>query len=243
MRLSAQDRQQLVDTNGPFVRGIAGKVKEQLPREIEFEELYDYGMQGLLEAAERYDRRHGVSFQTFAYYRVRGAMFDGIRSMGWLPRPDGPRLHFEEHASAYGSGLPNSQAGSTAVPDVDEEVRQLTAALRGVAASFVATMDRQGDTGDTAIGTTPAPQLSLERHERDTALQRALGALPPRERQLLRLYYFEDRSLAEAGELIGLSKSWASRLHARAIALLKAQLGPQLAPLDALSPGKRRARR
>jgi RNA polymerase sigma factor for flagellar operon FliA len=86
MRTSQKDRQRLVDANVPFVRSIAAKIKEQLPREIEFDDLVAYGMQGLLEAAERYDGSHGTSFTTFAYYRVRGAMFDGLRGMGWLPR-------------------------------------------------------------------------------------------------------------------------------------------------------------
>ena len=93
---------------------IAGKIKEQLPREIEFDDLYNYGMQGLLEAAERYDRKHGVTFQTFAYYRVRGAMFDGLRNMGWLPRHEYARLRFEERAAAYLSNLTEREAGAPA---------------------------------------------------------------------------------------------------------------------------------
>src|ERR1700743_3326136 len=105
MRLSAKDRQQLGDGNVPFVRSIAGKVKEQLPREIEFDDLYNYGMQGLLEAAERYDRKHGVTFQTFAYYRVRGAMFDGLRNMGWLPRHEYQRVRFAESVAGLAEHL------------------------------------------------------------------------------------------------------------------------------------------
>ena len=61
MRLSGKERQKLVDANVPFVRSIAGKIKEQLPREIEFDDLYNYGMQGLLEAADRYDRQSPFS--------------------------------------------------------------------------------------------------------------------------------------------------------------------------------------
>src|SRR3954447_1384288 len=114
MRLSDKDRQKLVDANVPFVRSIAGKIKEQLPREIEFDDLYNYGMQGLLEAAERYDRKHGVGFQTFAYYRVRGAMFDGLRAMGWLPRNEYQRMRFEERAVAYLSNLAEREAGAEA---------------------------------------------------------------------------------------------------------------------------------
>src|SRR5260221_12843160 len=105
MRTTAKERQRLVDANVPFVRSIAAKIKEQLPREIEFDDLVAYGMQGLLEAAQRFDGSHGTSFTTFAYYRVRGAMFDGLRGMGWLPRAEYSPLRFEERASPSLSNL------------------------------------------------------------------------------------------------------------------------------------------
>src|SRR5262245_39900363 len=82
----------LVEEHLPFVRSIAAKLKEQLPREIEFDDLVSYGLRGLLEAAKRFDRDHGTAFRTYAYYRIKGAMFDGLRSMGWLPRGEYARL-------------------------------------------------------------------------------------------------------------------------------------------------------
>jgi RNA polymerase sigma factor for flagellar operon FliA len=248
MRLSAAERQKLVDANVPFVRSIASKIKDQLPREIEFDDLYNYGMQGLLEAAERYDRRHGVTFQTFAYYRVRGAMFDGLRNMGWLPRHEYARLRFEERAAAYLSNLTEREAGAgvaalPAVVNVDDEVRQIAEALGGVAAIFVTTMEGQTEKGDVATGMTPSPQADIERQERDVAIEAALKELPDKERRLLQLYYFEDRPLEEAGKIMGLSKSWSSRLHARAIELLKDALKRQVGPEGKLGKAKPRARR
>jgi RNA polymerase sigma factor FliA len=250
MRLSATDRQKLVDANVPFVRSIASKIKDQLPREIEFDDLYNYGMQGLLEAAERYDRRHGVTFQTFAYYRVRGAMFDGLRNMGWLPRHEYARLRFEERAAAYLSNLTEREAGAgvaaegAAVVNIEDEVRQVAEALGGVAAIFVTTMEGQKEKGDVATGMTPTPQVEMERQERDVAVEAALKELPEKERRLLQLYYFEDRPLEEVGKIMGLSKSWSSRLHARAIELLKDAIKRQVGPEGTTAAkGKSRARR
>jgi RNA polymerase sigma factor for flagellar operon FliA len=248
MRLSPQERQRLVDANVPFVRSIAGKVKEQLPREIEFDELYDFGMKGLLEAAERYDRRHGVGFQTFAYYRVRGAMFDGLRAMGWLPRHEYQRLRFEERAATYLSNLADRDAGAgdemPAVINVEDEMRQIAEALGGVAAIFVTSIDPRKETGDTEAGTAASPQLAIEHKERDRAITQALAALPEKERRLLQLYYFEDKPLEEVGRLMGLSKSWSSRLHARAIELLKQHLmDSEVEPERASERHKPRARR
>jgi RNA polymerase sigma factor FliA len=247
MRLSAKERQKLVDGNVPFVRSIAAKIRDQLPREIEFDDLYNYGMQGLLEAAERYDRRHGVTFQTFAYYRVRGAIFDGLRNMGWLPRHEYQRLRFEERAAAYLSNLNEREAGAPhqgdAVVNIEDEMRHIAQALGGVAAIFVTTMEGKRERSDTAPGTTAAPQLHMETQERDVAVEEALAALPEKERRLLQLYYFEDRPLSEVGKIMGLSKSWSSRLHARAIELLKQNLARHVVPEGAPARHKPRARR
>src|SRR5438045_7517774 len=102
---SAENKQRLVADNLPFVRAIAAKVKEQLPREIEFDDLVAYGTQGLIEAAERYDPAHGTAFTTFSYYRIRGAIYDGLRGMGWLPRGEYARLRFEERSNALMQNL------------------------------------------------------------------------------------------------------------------------------------------
>jgi RNA polymerase sigma factor FliA len=251
VRTTQKDRQRLVDANVPFVRSIAAKIKEQLPREIEFDDLVAYGMQGLLEAAERFDGSHGTSFTTFAYYRVRGAMFDGLRGMGWLPRAEYARLRFEERASAYLSNLSDRDAGAAAGGElmpplrIEDEMRAIADALGGVAAIFITTMDARREEAESGSA-TPMPQQQVERSERNHAIRRALDSLPEKERRLLELYYYEDRTLLEAGQALGLSKSWSSRLHARAITLLKQALekvGVQ--PEQPLPPptGRRRAKR
>src|SRR3954470_2467396 len=124
MGASAKERQQLVDDNVPFVRAAAAKLKESLPREVEFDDLVAYGMEGLLEAAERYEKRFGVAFTTFAWYRVRGAMFDGLRAMGYSSKADTP-LRFEERANAYLGNVTDREAGAghDTAPDLDAEVR------------------------------------------------------------------------------------------------------------------------
>src|SRR2546428_1067482 len=107
----APDKKRLVADNLPYVRAIAARIKDQLPKEIEFDDLVAYGTQGLLEAADRFDGRHGASFTTFAYYRVRGAIFDGLRRMGWLPRAEYARTRFEERAAHYLDNLAERDAG------------------------------------------------------------------------------------------------------------------------------------
>ncbi|MCS6913570.1 MAG: sigma-70 family RNA polymerase sigma factor [Myxococcales bacterium] len=218
-------QQRLIEQHIPLVRSIARRLCKQMPG-IDLEDLVGFGMQGLLEAAQRYDRRHGVVFSTFAYYRVRGAMFDGVRAMGWLPRGEYARLRFEERANAL---LENLSARASAELEaaegkdpLEQEAEQLASALSGVATVFVTLMGSLNQT--TLLDERPAPLEQIEQRQLAERLRRALSRLPDKERRLIDLYYFGDQTLEQVGAELGLSKSWTSRLHARAVALLREEL-------------------
>ena len=218
---SPAERQRLVEGHIAFVRSIAAKVKEQLPREIDFEDLVGYGTQGLIEAADRYDPVHGTAFSTFSYYRIRGAIYDGLRGMGWLPRGEYAKHRAEERANAYLQNVSDRDVGSAGQDTLDDDVRSIADALGGLATIFVMALDSL--TEEPVDGAPLSSQLVEEQQQRHV-VREALASLPDKERRLLELYYFEDRSLLDAGAELGLSKSWASRLHARAITLLKEAL-------------------
>jgi RNA polymerase sigma factor for flagellar operon FliA len=225
-RTPAQDR--LIEDHIPYVRSIARKLREQVPA-IEFDDLVGFGMQGLIEAAQRYDDRHGVAFTTFAYYRVRGAMFDGLRSMGWLPRSEYSRLRVEDRASSYMQNLAARQSQPTGpkegtaprhgAGDVESEVRDIAEALHGVATVFVTLLGQKEE--QQLEDERAAPHAELERRQMAERVRKAMRRLPDKERHLIEMYYFHDQTLEQVGSSMGLSKSWTSRLHARAITLLR----------------------
>ena len=101
--MAAPEKSQLVEQHLSLVQALARKVKRTLgtSRAIDLEDLVAYGSKGLVEAAERFDARQGVAFSTFAYYRIRGAMYDGLRTMGWYSRADYARYRAEERANEY----------------------------------------------------------------------------------------------------------------------------------------------
>src|ERR1044071_102934 len=99
--MSRPDRDQLIQQHLSLVQSVARKLKKQITARVEFDDLVGYGSKGLIEAAERFDPRHGVAFTTFAYYRIRGAMLDGLRTMGWYSRADYARYRAEERANEY----------------------------------------------------------------------------------------------------------------------------------------------
>jgi RNA polymerase sigma factor for flagellar operon FliA len=220
------NRDQLVVQYEPYVRSIAGKIKKTLSKEIEFDDLVEYGMVGLLEAAERFDAKFGANFMTFSYYRIRGAIYDGLRGMGWMSRTEYARVRFEEKSNSYLGNQSDRQAGAVGEKEGDD-VQNLAEVVSGLAAIFVTTLD--GLEGlQIRDENEPLPEEKLGLAQARKLVRDAIAKLNEQERQLLELYYYRELSLQEVGEQLGLSKSWTSRLHARAIDKLQRLLRDSL---------------
>ncbi|HSE42857.1 MAG TPA: sigma-70 family RNA polymerase sigma factor [Acidobacteriota bacterium] len=212
-------KEELVEKYTPLVRSIAAQLKSRLGVNLEFDDLMSSGRLGLLEAAERFDYKLGVSFKTFAYYRIRGAMYDGLRKMEVITRRKDPRIKFEEAANQLiGSEVTrgSTEARKPTVKDDIEEVRGLISSL--VPIYFLAT-DALDQIQHPEKSSNIEEQASLTQEKE--VLKEALGKLSKNERTLIELYYYQDLTLEEAATKLGLSKSWASRLHARALSKLK----------------------
>jgi RNA polymerase sigma factor for flagellar operon FliA len=223
-----KDRQALALQYMPYVRHIAGRIRRKLGGQIEYADLVEYGMIGLLEAADRYDPTLGTTFMTFAYYRIRGAIYDGLRGMGWLSRTQYAKARFEERANAYLGEVAQGAAASEATEaspsaeaqaemgPLEHAVHDLATAVQGLAAVYITSLDAASglQLSDTA---RPLPEEQLGLEQNRALVRTALKKLNAQERQLLQLYYYKDMSLQQVGEKLGLSKSWTSRLHARVV--------------------------
>jgi RNA polymerase sigma factor for flagellar operon FliA len=225
--VAASDKDDLVKKHLSLVEGIARKVKRTLGAAIEVDDLVGYGRKGLVEAAERFDGRAGVTFTTFAYYRIRGAMYDGIRTMGWYSRADYARYRAEERANEYlqnqadQEGAAREQkpgAGGGGAPDPAGTLASVAEVLSGIATVHITSIEAASRVADESL---PAPDAAVDTARLSRRVREALATLPDRERRLMELYYFGDKNLVEAGNELGLSKSWACRLHARAVDLLR----------------------
>jgi RNA polymerase sigma factor for flagellar operon FliA len=211
-------RKELTEQYMPYVRSIAGKIKKTLSKDIEFDDLVSYGMLGLFEASDRYDAKFGANFMTFAYYRIRGAIYDGLRGMGWVSRTEYQRYRFEMQANAYLTSTNDSQV--TAPPAVkkspEDEINELADVVSGLVTIYVTALDAmegfqiKDDRG-------PSVEESLEVLQARKLVAEAVQKLPEQEKTLLQLYYYKEMSLEDVGKQLGLSKSWTSRLHTRAI--------------------------
>lgn len=214
-----EPKDQLLGKYGPYVRSLAAQVRKQFNAQFEMDELVAWGQVGLLEAAERFDARVGVNFLTFAHYRIKGAIYDGLRKMGVLKGSDARGAAAGQRTNAYLTNLSDRPGGGRGL---EADVQEISSAVTGLAMVFATSLE--GTEGlqlsDEAV---PADErLELEQLKR--RVRAAMEMLPEKERKLLQGYYFQSKTLEEAGAAIGQSKSWASRLHARAVELLKQHL-------------------
>jgi RNA polymerase sigma factor FliA len=235
--MPGRDRDRLIQQHLGLVQSLARKLRKQITARIDFEDLVGYGSKGLIEAAERFDPSHGVTFTTFAYYRIRGAMLDGVRTMGWYSRADYARYRAEERANEYlqnqadragaQSTAPRESAPASPSPPPGSATKLAGIAeiLAGIATVHITSLEAAATVADESL---PAPDASLDAGRLGARVRAALQRLPEKERRLLELYYFSDKNLEAAGRALGLSKSWACRLHARAVELLRAELADAL---------------
>lgn len=214
-------RNELIEEGQGLVRSLALKVHRSIPMNVDLDDLIAYGTLGLAEAARDYDLSRGTQFSTFAYYRVRGAIYDGLAKMTWTSRARYRRLRYErlaeealeqEREETDPSNLQESGNWFARVTDKlavvylasgGDDVLQQTAALQ--------------DPGESG----PETVLYQEASER---LKQLVEALAPQERHLIKAVYFKGFTLQEAASQVGISKSWASRLHARILEQLAQKL-------------------
>ena len=212
------DKRAVAEQYKPYVRSIAGKVKKKVSQDIEFDDLVEYGFIGLLEAAERFDPSVGANFMTFAYYRIRGAIYAGLRGMGWMSRTQYAKARFEERANEYLAEVAYAEERGHEIPENPFEyaIETLSTIVQGLAAVYLTSLDSaEAIQVEDTKNRLPEEAVGLEQAR--ALVRKTIATLSDQERQLLELYYYRDMSLQEVGEQLGLSKSWTSRLHGRVI--------------------------
>ena len=222
-KVEGLSREDLLEKYTPLVRSIAYQIKQRLRMTLEIDELIQEGRIGLMEAAERFDSKLGVSFKTFAYYRIKGAMYDSLRKMDVIKRRSNAALMFESAANEFLADEANRGSTEPRKSTLKDEMAEVTGLISGLIPIYMLTADAIDRLQQTGRG--PEQQLALKQQKAE--LRKALQQLPLKERQLLEYHYYEDLTLEQAANRLGLSKSWASRLHAKAISKLHNKLRPQ----------------
>lgn len=208
-------RDELIAGHMPYAASIASRVYQSISTVVEYDEVLCSARLGLLEAAKRFDESAGVDFKTFAYYRIKGAIYDGLRKAGWIPRTLYAKIKFEEAANDYLQFM--SQHADSKQQEVAES--NVTTTVNSLASIYIISLDSSEDL-DVEDTKTPGLEKVSEFRQIRRNMREAINTLPPTEKKLIKMYYFQNKTLEEVGEELNLSKSWTSRLHARALSML-----------------------
>ena len=215
------ERDWLIEKHKPMVLHLAKKISQSLPFPTDFEDLIAYGQLGLVEAGERFDPTRGNSFSTFAFYRIRGAIYDGLRDMGAISRSRSFR--FATHANEMlMTEVDDAVAAEPGASAVDDEVKSIEKLIDNLIPIYFLSLDAEGTReikDETAF--TPA---DYERKELLSLVRSVLDELEPEESELLEKIYYKHLSMTDLAAQMGVTKSWVSRLHARAIKHLQKAL-------------------
>jgi len=201
----------------PYAASIANKIAQTLPRNADIEEILCNARLGLLEAAKRFDPTLLVDFKTFSYYRIKGAIFDGLRKNGLLPRSIYSRVKLERAANEYLADK-RQRGGLTEVEK--SEVNALYNTVSHLASVCVVSIDAMENFEIKDEQSQRDIERKAEFQKIKEKMKCAIEDLPDKERKLVKMYYFQNKTLGEIGDLLGLSKSWTCRLHARALEML-----------------------
>lgn len=211
-----------------LIRYVVGRVKVTLPATISIEDIAGYGVEGLINAIERYSPQKNTRFETYALIRIRGAILDRIRAQDFLPRSVRKKIKdikaAQEHLKQELGRMPTTQEIADYMDIEPEKVIQLLSEDTTMTSIYdkKGTSDDSVEIIDTIQDTNKLnPQEQAEEKNVKHELERALMRLPERERVIMVLYYQENMTLKEIGETIGMSESRICQLHAQGIMKLK----------------------
>ena len=215
------DREELVEKYRYYVYSIVKKVRATTPGNVDFEELVSYGMIGLMEAADRYDPRRGIAFTTFSYYRIRGAIFDGLREMGILMRsPQGKWVQREANINDLVQAASDDTEGGNQT--VNDEIKQVGTLVDKILPAYLLSLSDEST--PEVVDKNELPSDIVEMDDLLKLVRSEVNALSDKERILLEKLYFKQTTTTQLAKEMGVSKSWVSRLHSKAVVQLRVNL-------------------
>ena len=230
-------RERLILHYSPLVKFVAGRVAAGLPQNIEQSDLVSYGIFGLIDAIDKFDPGRGFKFETYAISRIKGAIIDELRSIDWVPRSIRAKARAVERAySKLENELRRSPEDKEVAAELDMNEEELNQVLSQVSFTGLVALDellgrqQQSEGGGSAtVGDTIAdrahdPVEAFETDEMKHLLADAINRMPDRERLVLTLYYYEGLTLAEIGDILGVTESRVCQIHTKAVLQLRAKL-------------------
>jgi RNA polymerase sigma factor for flagellar operon FliA len=217
----------------PHVRYIARRIHERLPKHVPLEDLIHAGVIGLIDAIHKFDERKHVQFSSYAKFRIRGAILDSLREMDWSPRALRRKARtIDEAYTRVSTLLGRAPSEAELAKELGMELHDfqlLLGELRGLeVGSLRVESQRDGSEEDLCEYLPGAPEetpyFRCLQSEMKQLLARLISELPERDRQVVTLYYFEELTMKEVGEVLGIGESRVSQIHSMAVLRLRARM-------------------
>ncbi|MGI9017679.1 MAG: RNA polymerase sigma factor WhiG [Euzebya sp.] len=227
-------RERLILQYSPLVKYVAGRVSVGLPNSIEHGDLVSYGMFGLIDALEKFDLSKGFKFETYAIARIKGAIIDELRSIDWIPRSvRGKAKKVEKALASLERRLDRTPTEEELAEELDLDIEELRHVLTQVSLTSIAALDeslpsedgdRQSLADTLADDNATDPQAALEDAEVRRILAETVNRMSDREKTVIVLYYFEGMTLAQIGEVLGVTESRVCQMHTKAVLGLRTRM-------------------
>ena len=229
-------RERLVVAYSPLVKYVSGRMASGLPAHVEEADLISYGLSGLISAIERFDLEREIKFETYAITRIKGAIIDELRSLDWVPRSVRARARAIGRASSkLEHKLQRAPTDEEMSAELEMTVTGFQDALLQIANSTVAALDELWTVSDASgdqvslLDTlqdpdAPDPAQAMDTSDLKDRIADAIARLPEREKLVVALYYYENLTLREIGEVLGVTESRVSQLHTKAVLRLRGRM-------------------
>jgi RNA polymerase sigma factor for flagellar operon FliA len=237
-------RERLVVAYSPLVKYVAGRMASGLPTHVEEADLISYGLIGLISAIERFDLEREIKFETYAIPRIRGAIIDELRALDWVPRSVRAKARQIERANVkLEHKLQRPPTDEEMAAELDMDMEQFQEALIQISNSTIAALDELWTVSDSSgdqislLDTiqdpgAPDPSKAADATDLKDRVADAIARLPEREKLVIALYYYENLTLREIGEVLGVTESRVSQLHTKAVLRLRSHLSEEELTVD-----------
>ena len=229
-------RERLVVAYSPLVKYVAGRMASGLPAHVEEADLISYGLVGLISAIERFEPEREIKFETYALPRIKGAIIDELRALDWVPRSVRSRAREIEKVNVKLEGkLQRAPTDEELAGELGISMEEFQESLVQISNSTIAALDELWSISDTSgdqvslLDTlqdpgAPDPAHVVDASELKDRVADAIARLPEREKLVIALYYYENLTLREIGEVLGVTESRISQLHTKAVLRLRSRL-------------------
>jgi RNA polymerase sigma factor for flagellar operon FliA len=229
-------RERLVVAYSPLVKYVSGRMASGLPAHVEEADLISYGLTGLINAIERFELEREIKFETYAITRIKGAIIDELRSLDWVPRSVRQKARAIEKAnSKLEHLLQRAPTDEEMAAELEMTEQEFQDALLQISNSTIAALDELWTVGDASgdqvslLDTLEDPNAAdpatvMDQTDLKDRMADAIARLPEREKLVVALYYYENLTLREIGEVLGVTESRISQLHTKAVLRLRSRL-------------------